>query len=360
MPDLPTGTVTFLFTDIEGSTRLLKSLGARYAEALEEHQRILRAAFEEAGGREIDTQGDAFFVAFSRAKDAATAALAAQNGLLAHEWPEGARVRVRMGLHTAEPLVGEERYIGLGVHRAARICAAGHGGQAPLGATQALVEDDLPAGARLLDLGHHRLKDFDRTEHIFQLVGDGLPTDFPALKTLAGQPDEATPFSGREDTLAAAAQAAVEPGRWSWRRISAVLLALFVIAGAIVAVIALLGGGATSSVTVVPDSLAVVDPVANRIVYDIKPLGEGPGPIGVGDDGLWILSSTARPWRVSTRVRASCAAHRGSEALPPTWLWGDAKSGSATRATRTRIPRSSATSTDYPRTSRKRLSACLG
>ena len=213
MPDLPTGTVTFLFTDIEGSTRLLKSLGARYAEALEEHQRILRAAFEEAGGREIDTQGDAFFVAFSRAKDAATAALAAQSGLLAHEWPEGARVRVRMGLHTAEPLVGEERYIGLGVHRAARICAAGHGGQVLLsGATQALVEDDLPAGARLLDLGHHRLKDFDRTEHIFQLVGDGLRTDFPALKTLAGQPDEATPFSGREDTLAAAAQAAVETG----------------------------------------------------------------------------------------------------------------------------------------------------
>jgi YVTN family beta-propeller protein len=295
MPDLPTGTVTFLFTDIEGSTRLLKSLGARYAEALEEHQRILRAAFEEAGGREIDTQGDAFFVAFSRAKDAATAALAAQSGLLAHEWPEGARVRVRMGLHTAEPVVGEERYIGLGVHRAARICAAGHGGQVLLsGATQALVEDDLPAGARLLDLGHHRLKDFDRTEHIFQLVGDGLPTDFPALKTLAGQPDEATPFSGREDTLAAAAQAAVETGRWSRRRISAVLLALLAIAGAIVAVIALLGGGATSSVTVVPDSLAVVDPVANRIVYDMKPLGEGPGPIGVGDDGLWILSLNSK------------------------------------------------------------------
>ena len=244
MPDLPTGTVTFLFTDIEGSTRLLKSLGARYAEALEEHQLILRAAFEEASGREIDTQGDAFFVAFSRAKDAATAALAAQSGLLAHEWPEGARVRVRMGLHTAEPVVGEERYIGLGVHRAARICAAGHGGQVLLsGATQALVEDDLPAGARLLDLGHHRLKDFDRTEHIYQLVGDGLPTDFPAPKTLAGQPDEATPFSGREDTLAAAAQAVVEPGRWSRRRISAVLLALLVIAGAIAAVIALLGGG---------------------------------------------------------------------------------------------------------------------
>jgi YVTN family beta-propeller protein len=295
MPDLPTGTVTFLFTDSEGSTRLLKSLGARYAEVLEEHQRIVRAVVEETGGREIDTQGDAFFVAFSRAKDAAAAALAAQSGLQAHEWPEGARVRVRMGLHTAEPVVGEERYIGLGVHRAARICAAGHGGQVLLsGATQALVQDDLPAGACLLDLGHHRLKDFDRTEHIFQLVGDGLPTDFPALKTSAGQPDEATPFSGREDTLATAAQAVVEPGRWSRRRIPAVLLALVLIAGAIVAVIALLGEGASSGVTVVPNSLAVVDPVANRIVYDIKPLGEGPGPIGVGDDGLWILSLNSK------------------------------------------------------------------
>jgi YVTN family beta-propeller protein len=295
MPDLPSGTVTFLFTDIEGSTRLLESLGARYAEVLEQHQRIFRAVVEEAGGREIDTQGDAFFVAFSRAKDAAAAALAAQSGLQAHEWPEGARVRVRMGLHTAEPVVGEERYIGLGVHRAALICAAGHGGQVLLsGATQALVEDDLPSGARLLDLGHHRLKDFDRTEHIFQLVGDGLPTDFPALKTLAGQPDEATPFSGREDALAAAAQAAVEPGRWSRRRIPAVLLALLVIAGAIVAVVALLGRGGTSGVTVVPNSLAVVDPVENRIVYNIKPLGEGPGPIGVGDDGLWILSLNSK------------------------------------------------------------------
>ena len=295
MPDLPSGTVTFLFTDIEGSTRLLESLGARYAEVLEQHQRIFRAVVEEAGGREIDTQGDAFFVAFSRAKDAAAAALAAQSGLQAHEWPEGARVRVRMGLHTAEPVVGEERYIGLGVHRAARICAAGHGGQVLLsGATQALVEDDLPSGARLLDLGHHRLKDFDRTEHIFQLVGDGLSTDFPALKTLAGQPDEATPFSGREDALAAAAQAAVEPGRWSRRRIPAVLLALLVIAGAIVAVVALLGRGGTSGVTVVPNSLAVVDPVENRIVYNVKPLGEGPGPIGVGDDGLWILSLNSK------------------------------------------------------------------
>lgn len=200
-----------------------------------------------------------------------------------------------MGLHTAEPVVGEERYIGLGVHRAARICAAGHGGQVLLsGATQALVQDDLAAGARLLDLGHHRLKDFDRTKHIFQLVGDGLPTDFPALKTSAGQPDEVTPFSGREDTLATAAQAVVEPGRWSRRRIPAVLLALVLIAGAIVAVIALLGEGASSGVTVVPNSLAVVDPVANRIVYDIKPLGEGPGPIGVGDDGLWILSLNSK------------------------------------------------------------------
>jgi class 3 adenylate cyclase len=108
MHDLPTGTVTFLFTDIEGSTRLVQRLGERYAGVLEEHQHILRGIFEEAGGHEIDTQGDAFFIAFSRAKDAATAALAAQSALLAHEWPDGERVRVRMGLHTAEPLVDKE------------------------------------------------------------------------------------------------------------------------------------------------------------------------------------------------------------------------------------------------------------
>ena len=122
--ELPRGTVTFLFTDIEGSTRLLKQLRERYTEALAEHQRILREAFDEHGGREVDTQGDSFFVAFPRAKDAVAAAVEAQCALAEHSWPEGAEFRVRMGVHTGEPTVGAERYVGLGVHRAARICAA--------------------------------------------------------------------------------------------------------------------------------------------------------------------------------------------------------------------------------------------
>src|SRR6478735_8255990 len=118
MADLPSGTVTFLFTDVEGSTRLLKQLRDAYGQVLADHRRILRAAFAEHGGQEIDTQGDAFFVAFRRARDAALAASAGQRGLAAHAWPEGAACTVRMGLHTGEPAVGEEGYHGLGVHRA--------------------------------------------------------------------------------------------------------------------------------------------------------------------------------------------------------------------------------------------------
>jgi class 3 adenylate cyclase len=183
-PGLPSGTVTFLFTDIEGSTRLLRQLGERYEVVLADHQRLLRAAFAEHGGREIDTQGDSFFVAFGRAKDAVSAAVAGQRALAEHEWPEAAEVRVRMGIHTGEPVVGEERYVGLGVHRAARVASAGHGGQVLLSnATRDLVEDDLPAGVVLRDLGQHRLKDIDRPERICQLTVEGLPSRFPRLKT---------------------------------------------------------------------------------------------------------------------------------------------------------------------------------
>ena len=183
MPALPSGTVTLLFTDIEGSTRLLQQLGERYADVLAEHQRLLRQAFGAHGGREVDTQGDAFFVAFPRAADAVQAALAAQRALAAHPWPEGAAVRVRMGLHTGEPAATGERYIGLAVHRAARIGAAGHGGQVLLSATtEAVLRDQLPAGVALRDLGEQRLKDFDRPERVYQLVIPGLPAEFPPLK----------------------------------------------------------------------------------------------------------------------------------------------------------------------------------
>jgi class 3 adenylate cyclase len=189
MRDLPRGTVTFLFTDVEGSTRLLKELRDGYADVLAKHQRILREAFEAAGGQEIDTQGDSFFVAFPRAKDAVTAAVAAQRGLAAHRWPKNAAVRVRMGLHTGEPTVGEERYVGLGVHKAARIAAAAHGGQILLSnTTRGLVEDELPPDLRLTDLGEHRLKDIDLPERIFQLNSPGLPHRFPPLRLEAPLP----------------------------------------------------------------------------------------------------------------------------------------------------------------------------
>jgi class 3 adenylate cyclase len=184
MTERPTGTVTFLFSDIEGSTRLLRQLRGRYDEVLSTHGRLLRAAIEEFDGHEIDTQGDAFFVAFARARDAVAAAVAAQRSLAAESWPDGVSVRVRMGIHTGEPLVGGERYIGMGVNRGARICAAGHGGQVLLSnTTRELVEDELPGDVRVVDLGEHELKDLNRPERIFQLEIGGLPSAFPRLRT---------------------------------------------------------------------------------------------------------------------------------------------------------------------------------
>ena len=183
--DLPGGTVTFLFTDIEGSTRLAARLGERYGDVLADHQRLLRDAFAGSGGRVIDTQGDAFFVAFPRAKDAMAAALAGQRALARHHWPDGVAVRVRMGLHTGEPATAHDRYIGLGVHRAARICAAGHGGQILLSsATYALLVDDVLPDITFQDLGEYRLKDLERPERIYQLTAPDLPRVFPPPKAL--------------------------------------------------------------------------------------------------------------------------------------------------------------------------------
>ena len=192
---LPAGVVTLLFSDIEGSTRLLRDLGDAYDEALAEHRRIVRGAVAAHGGVEVDTQGDAFFVAFARASDAVGAAVDAQRALA------GGPVRVRMGLHTGEPRVTAEGYVGVDVHRAARIAAVGHGGQVLLSqATWALVE----VGAR--DLGPHRLRDLSVPERIFQLEIEGLPAEFPPLRTLeAGSsnlPSPGTSFVGRADELA--------------------------------------------------------------------------------------------------------------------------------------------------------------
>ena len=180
---LPSGTVTFLFSDIEGSTRLLEQLGDRYGDLLGEHRRILRKRLEEAGGQEIDTQGDAFFFSFTRAKDAVSGAVAAQRELTAHDWPDGLEVKTRMGLHTGEPSVGEEGYVGLDVVRAARICSAGHGGQILLSeTTRALVGNNVPEGVEIRDLGEANLKDVQH-ERIYELALAGQRRDFPPLKT---------------------------------------------------------------------------------------------------------------------------------------------------------------------------------
>ena len=182
---LPGGTVTFLFSDIEGSTRLLEQLGDGYGDVHREHRRILREQLTAAGGREVDTQGDAFFFSFSRAKDAVTGAVAAQRELGGHEWPDGIDVKVRMGLHTGEPTVGDEGYLGMDVVRAARICSAGHGGQILLSeTTRALLGNAIPEGLEIRDLGEANLKDVQH-ERIYQLALPEQRDQFPPLKTAA-------------------------------------------------------------------------------------------------------------------------------------------------------------------------------
>ena len=179
---LPTGTLTFLFTDIEGSTQLLKRLGARYGALLAEHRRILRTAAQDHGGEEVDNQGDSFLFAFRRADEAVKAAIHAQRALAMHEWPEASDVRVRMGIHTAEPSASDEGYYGLGVHRAARIMAAAHGGQILVSlAASSVLEDAELDGAHLRELGEYWLKDLDRPERLYQLEAAGLRKLFPSV-----------------------------------------------------------------------------------------------------------------------------------------------------------------------------------
>jgi len=206
---LPEGTVTFLFTDIEGSTELLKSLGDRYADLLAQQRDLLREIFDRWDGQEVDTQGDSFFISFPRATQAVSAAVEIQRTIHEHAWPEDIDLRLRMGLHTGEPLTWAEGYVGIDVHRAARIAAVGHGGQVLLSeTTKPLVVDDLADGVGLRDLGDHRLKDLRRPERVFQLIVAELPSDFPALRSLDAQPNnlpiKPTSLVGRDADLASA------------------------------------------------------------------------------------------------------------------------------------------------------------
>jgi YVTN family beta-propeller protein len=271
MSDLPSGAVTFLFTDIEGSTRLLKQLRAGYAEVLVEHQRLLRAAFAAHGGREIDTQGDSFFVAFGSAREAVLAAVEGQLALMSHPWPDGVHVKVRMGLHTGQAIAGEDRYTGLAVHRAARICAAGHGGQILVSqATQTLLEDeeeDLHVFLR--DLGEQRLKDLDRPVRLYQVAADGLPVSFPPVR------HEAEP-----------AGAAI---RAPLRRRPAVLIAAGLVLATVVAAAAFLttrdSAGGLGEIR--PNHVGAIDPETNEIVAEVT-VGIRPGPVAVGAGSVWV------------------------------------------------------------------------
>jgi predicted ATPase/class 3 adenylate cyclase len=208
MSELPSGTVTFLFTDIEGSTRLLQQLGEKYATLIAEHHQLLREACETHGGRVMGIEGDSFYVVFPGAVDAIHAVVQSQRALAAHAWPSGVDLRVRMGLHTGEPQISALGYVGIDVHRAARIAAAGHGGQVLLSqTTYDLVERELPEDVTVLDLGEHRLKDLRQPKHLYQLVMEGLPADFPPLKSLKvatqnNLPIQLTSFIGREKEIA--------------------------------------------------------------------------------------------------------------------------------------------------------------
>jgi predicted ATPase/class 3 adenylate cyclase len=206
MTALPTGTVTFLFTDIEGSTRLLQELGERYVAVRDAHHAIIREAIAAGGGVEVSTEGDSFFAVFPSPTGALGAVVAAQRGLAAHDWSPGPPVRVRMGLHTGEGVLGGEDYVGMDVNRTARIAAAAHGGQVLVSrATHALVQHDAPEGVAFRDLGEHRLKDIPHPEHLLDVTIEGLPSDFPPPRTLDARPNNLpvplTSFVGREDQI---------------------------------------------------------------------------------------------------------------------------------------------------------------
>jgi len=267
--ELPSGTVTFLFTDIEGSTELLRRLGDGYGRVLGEHQALLREAFEAHSGREVDTQGDSFFVAFSRTHDAVAAALEAQRSLVTHEWPKDGQPKVRMGIHTGPGVFAGDRYVGLPVHRAARISAAAHGGQVLVSDTAHTMLDDesgtLPDGAGFRDLGEHRLKDFDRPVRIYQVTAEDLRRDFPPI---------------REPSL-------LRRNRWPLAAVAALILA------AVALGVILLTRSASNGPAVLPNSVGLIDASSNEVVGQIG-VGTLPQSIAVGNGGVWVANVTDR------------------------------------------------------------------
>jgi class 3 adenylate cyclase/DNA-binding beta-propeller fold protein YncE len=294
MDDLPRGAVTFLFTDIEGSTRLVKQLREGYTEVLAAHQRLLREAFAQHGGHEVDTQGDAFFVVFSSAREAVLAAVEGQRALSGYPWPGGADLKVRMGIHTGQAAPVDGRYTGLAVHRAARIAAAGHGGQVLVSqATQTLLEDEEEdLAVTLNDLGTQRLKDLDRPVQLYQVQGPGLEAEFP-------------PVRGEDDPAAPAAAARVPLRRRRLVILGAATVAVAAIAAALAVVLA--GGESGGLATVDPNHLAVIDTQTNKVV-DEASVGIAPGPLAVGGGSVWVGNTGDRNLtRIDVRSRTALA-----------------------------------------------------
>ncbi len=289
---VPTGTVTFLFTDIEGSTRLVQELDDGYGQLLEQHNALLRAAFETHGGQEVDSQGDAFFFAFRRARDGVRAAVEAQKALAAADWPRGVSVRIRVGIHTGEPGFAESGYHGLDVVRAARISGSAHGGQILISsATRDLVGTAVEdVGFR--DLGEHRLKDIEQAQRIFQVLAPGIEEDFPPLRTMDAA--KVMAIGGREEELAAAAEAAVgvEERRVRVVRRSRVAAAAgaLLLAGAVAGIALALTGGGSAAVKVVPNSVAFLDPDTGRLQADV-PVGRRPVAVAAGEGGIWVANA---------------------------------------------------------------------
>ncbi len=276
MSERLSGTVTFLFTDIEGSTALLKGLGRdTYGELLSRWKTLLREAFAAHGGDEVDNQGDQFFVAFRSARDALLAAVAIQRLLSDHEWPEDAEVLVRIGIHSGEAAAAAERYVGISVHRAARIGAVAHGRQVLVSdSTRTLVEDELPEGLFLRDLGLWRLKDIDRPERIWQVAAEGLKTEFPPLR---GAERVKPPAARRRSVLAAALVGVIA---------AAVAIPLFALGGG--------GGGSSGSVSTVhvdANSVGTIDASSGRLLAS-SPVVTAPESVATGATSVWVTNPT--------------------------------------------------------------------
>jgi YVTN family beta-propeller protein len=280
MSELPSGAVTFLFTDIEGSTRLVKQLREGWSDVLADHQRLLREAVANHHGHEVDTQGDSFFVAFANARDAVLAAVDGQLALVSYRWPDGVDLNVRMGIHTGQAVASDGRYTGLAVHRAARIGAAAHGGQVLVSqATQTLIEDeedDLHIFLR--DLGNRRLKDLDRPVRLYQLAAEGLRTEFPPLRHQV------------QDNV-----------RIRRRRVALAAVALVLLAAVVAAI---LGTRSAEAITIQPNAVGIIDPKTNKVVSQV-PVGVRPDALAAGASSLWVANDEDRTVsRIDPRSRA--------------------------------------------------------